>query len=1400
MLMPCTANLAVSADEVEQAENTYTFNFDTDVEFNRVQLIWDNAQSDEVTVTANEQTLQGKANGKILNLNNSEISSSAEQTFSRSSITSSDITVQANSKPAVRLYKDSKLTVDENSITKTNLTGEKYIFDGSTGSQCQPAVFAAIENGTEPSGSSFTASLDDTYDISEAVLYTHGLSGWYPRSYQISMGDYTVQGTSGKQFNLETDTITAAKFPQFNPYILSTTINTTANAFTVTFPNGGYSDADDTTGTKNQYGFRIREFELYGSKAPVWASDKYQFDLKEEKSFNRIQLAWNEPITSDIIVETEKDGVVTNTYQRNVSNDTSINIFDSVISTTGTSQSIARTQFDADKINVYASSEPAIRLYNDENIKDHITNTSATNLGASVPTVLFNGTTYSDDSSERLESTRNTTAAPVSSVSGTLDKSYNLSECVIYTWGPNGWYPISYKINADTKETDGTAIPAPNYTETSVAKIYPQYKPYILNTPLNAFASDFTITFPEGGYNDSESGKTTSHSFRLYEIELYGSTLPIYMSDDFKTYSFTADDISKSNKIKVISDSNAVFVKLNDTLTYLPLTNGIGTIDVPDEFTSISVQKTGASFPKVQLTRNTASGTIADTGNITVPTTYSDATENGKAYFTDSRKYENIFDATFKDTADGNGTVYPFVGKQIALYWNKYKNPTVDIPEDDTNNYADCSAWFTVDLGKSKTINNIELLEYYGDNYKAYITDDIKNYGTPIQMTSTTSTKYTIDRGDKYVSQALNSWSCTPNVKGRYIKIEFTGKATNSSLTQLSEMIVSVPDEIVASSDPSDIKYSVSVTKSGVPDNTDISVTYNDTEITDTVDVANGTVLSINAPTVAGYNITVKANNETLSSNDGTYTYTVTADTEISITYTKNSYKITKSDSIGGTFKVSAESASVGDIITISDITANSGYEFDSIKVTKSDDITQEVKVDNNSFTMPLYPVTVTVTFKKIDYSISTNATNGTISPNKSSANAGETITFTISANSGYSLVKDSVKVNDGSVEVSENNGTYSFTMPAEAVTISAVFSENAQSITGTVTGGTFKIYAVDDNNRATFTQTVPTGGKFIVVPTPENENSTLTSPISVTGAEETTLTTVTGDISGEYMVYIMGTNGAVVSGAYTVNTKTYTITKTTSEHGDFSVSSTTAEEGTTITISDITPNVGYELDSVYAYATGSEKTDNDKLTDNNGFQFVLTDNTTVEVTFKKLKYTITWKNYDGNVLTTSSVEYSTVPSYPTDAEKPSKPSDENYDYSFKGWMPALKSADGNAEYTAEFTAIAKEAPKTYLTLLDEFSNKIQIEKKISSDNDAVLTVTKAENYDGEIPELKAYIAVYDNGIITSLYPHSFMQNEVTLSAEEVSGNYKVFIWTNNYIPVIEPITALTENANKLFN
>lgn len=73
--------------------------------------------------------------------------------------------------------------------------------------------------------------------------------------------------------------------------------------------------------------------------------------------------------------------------------------------------------------------------------------------------------------------------------------------------------------------------------------------------------------------------------------------------------------------------------------------------------------------------------------------------------------------------------------------------------------------------------------------------------------------------------------------------------------------------------------------------------------------------------------------------------------------------------------------------------------------------------------------------------------------------------------------------------------------------------------------------------------------------------------------------------------------------------------------------------------------------------------------------------------------YTVTWKNWDGTVLSTNPVQYGAVPSY---VGTPTKTGDAQYSYVFTGWDNAPHAVEGDQTYVAQFQAVTNQYTVTW--------------------------------------------------------------------------------------------------------
>ncbi|MBR1854752.1 MAG: leucine-rich repeat protein [Lachnospiraceae bacterium] len=240
----------------------------------------------------------------------------------------------------------------------------------------------------------------------------------------------------------------------------------------------------------------------------------------------------------------------------------------------------------------------------------------------------------------------------------------------------------------------------------------------------------------------------------------------------------------------------------------------------------------------------------------------------------------------------------------------------------------------------------------------------------------------------------------------------------------------------------------------------------------DTTDY-NDTVL--NSFTVNG-----EAKNVTETNDQYVYSFTM-PDEEVSVEavfVTNDGYTASAVAATNGSVKLStatnSASASLSGMkhnaaVTVT-VTPEAGYELGTITVTRTHD-TAWILLDSNevalttvtaggeyTFTMPADPVNVAATFKPIDYEVMIDAdkiTNGTVTADQTTGlHVGDTVTLTTTSEAGYELETLSVALEDGTAvthtpATSVAEATYTFTMPAGNVEVSAAFSKIVAGLYG---------------------------------------------------------------------------------------------------------------------------------------------------------------------------------------------------------------------------------------------------------------------------------------------------------------------------------------------------------------
>ena len=158
-----------------------------------------------------------------------------------------------------------------------------------------------------------------------------------------------------------------------------------------------------------------------------------------------------------------------------------------------------------------------------------------------------------------------------------------------------------------------------------------------------------------------------------------------------------------------------------------------------------------------------------------------------------------------------------------------------------------------------------------------------------------------------------------------------------------------------------------------------------------------------------------------------------------------------------------------------------------------------------------------------------------------------------------------------------------------------------------------------------------------------------------------------------------------------------------------------------------------------------------------------ITESQTLYARWNMNTYTVTWKNHDGSVLETDTgVVHGTTPTY--NGATPQRAEDENFTYTFGGWSPAISAVTGNAEYTAQFTAVSKRVDPTYTVTIPATVNEGESFKVSATgvvlNTDQTLTITlqsdfKFKNEQGAELEF----AINDGAIVNNTQLISVMGN-----------------------------------------
>ncbi|MCI8829330.1 MAG: hypothetical protein HFE98_10980, partial [Ruminiclostridium sp.] len=401
----------------------------------------------------------------------------------------------------------------------------------------------------------------------------------------------------------------------------------------------------------------------------------------------------------------------------------------------------------------------------------------------------------------------------------------------------------------------------------------------------------------------------------------------------------------------------------------------------------------------------------------------------------------------------------------------------------------------------------------------------------------------------------------------------------------------------------------------------------------------HGDIVKLTVTPNAGYQLnTLKVNETDVTANvsEGVYTIdAVNANIVVEATFGIKTYAVEIGSIANGSVTANPTNAAKDATVTLT-VTPDTGYKLadDSLTVTQkggSETVTLTAGTTANTytFTMPEADVTVAATFEAIPYAITTTETgldadeNGTINitgtsvttgdDDATTATVGNEITVAITAPTGKAV--KSVTSADATVKVgatekeSENwKTTCTFTMPAKDVALeiayetAGAYGVSVGTITGSGTVSTDK-YTADKGATVTLTATPDAGYKLTALTvTPESGSGAVT----LTPAE-------IAETGGEY-TFTMPEANVTVTATFTAIDYTVTVDTESIQHGTVSASPTTANVGTTITLT-VTPDENYEFGTLTVKDAGG----NTIATTGSGTSYTFTmpaNNVTVTATF----------------------------------------------------------------------------------------------------------------------------------------------------------------------------------------
>ena len=359
------------------------------------------------------------------------------------------------------------------------------------------------------------------------------------------------------------------------------------------------------------------------------------------------------------------------------------------------------------------------------------------------------------------------------------------------------------------------------------------------------------------------------------------------------------------------------------------------------------------------------------------------------------------------------------------------------------------------------------------------------------------------------------------------------------------------------------------------------------------------------------------------------YTFTMPdGDVTINVTKAAKTYAVKVADANTDTLKITSPEADLDKVAEGTSVTVvatpKDGYTLtaDGVVVTYGDNQTLKAtpdteKANTYTFAMPAGDATVSAAFeevKKYNVTVAGTVENGTVGVEPKTAAAKDVVTVTVTPNTNFKYTDGSLKATytDGGTKkeindfkaVNGKENTYTFTMPAADVTVSAAF-EPVKAKTYSVT------INPSDNGTVTADKTadLKAGDTVILTVTPADDMYKLAQlaekGLVIKAGESTDVTYTAGEKPNTY-TFEMPAADVTVTAKFTIVKYGIEVTPTDGGTITFTDNETRFAAGTEVTASIMPNGTLYELTKVMYYE-GNNGKDITQDVLNKGYQYTFT-------------------------------------------------------------------------------------------------------------------------------------------------------------------------------------------------